>query len=392
MTFRHLARASASGVIAAGALAIAATPALAADVDFGLDLKGSTIALGASGKPATISFTNHGTTKPERVGVLFDARKLTDRVALDLGACTVQNGIADCAIGEDVIPGPGETADLAVPLKVADSAARGSAGKLTVTVRVDGDTVKSNDSKTVEVVLSEKPGVDLRVVALDVTKADGEGELTGKPLQPGEKSLAYGFIANHGDTTATNIKLSIKLPKDVAFVEKEEGCEYNAASTSVTCYGGNALNLVPAGQESDEAISSVQTGFEVMVSPKAKGPVTLTGGNWTVVGEPVPAAKQARIAAASSKLPEFAKAVTPAEIAKFDVDASDNSDAFVAILGAPAGGAGGGTGEDDGGLPVTGPVAASVAGAGAAALAVGAFLFVSARRRRVVLVTPTDGK
>jgi hypothetical protein len=41
---------------------------------------------------------------------------------------------------------------------------------------------------------------------------------------------------------------------------------------------------------------------------------------------------------------------------------------------------------------VTGPVAATVGGVGVAALALGAFMFITARRRRVVLVTPGDEK
>jgi hypothetical protein len=399
MTIRNLARVSASGLLAAGALAVAATPALAADVDFGVSVKGTTIALGAPGKPATINLTNHGASKPKTVGILFDVRDLdSKKVSLDLGddadSCKVVNGIADCEIDGSFIPGKGETADLDVPLKVADKAARGKAGKLKVTVVVDGDTVKSNDSTSVEVVLSEKPGVDLRALASDVTKLDSKVGLTGKPLQPGEKSLAFGYVANHGDATATDLKISVKLPKDLTFINKEPDCDYNAAMTSVTCLGHDEVNLVPAGQESDETISAFTAAFEVAVSPKAKGPVTLTGGTWTVVGEPVvaPANKaRARVAVPASKLPEFAKAVTPAEIAKFDVDASDNTDAFVALLGGAAGGAGGGD-SDEPSLPLTGPVAASAGGAGVLALGVGAFLFISARRRRIRFAAPTDNK
>ncbi|MEV6631441.1 hypothetical protein AB0M54_11890 [Actinoplanes sp. NPDC051470] len=389
MTIRHLARVSATGMLAAGALALAATPALAADVDFGINLKGTTIALGATEKPATISFSNNGTSKPKQVGVLFDARQLNDKVALDLGSCTVENGIADCEIGEEFIPGPGETADLDVPLKVADPAARGSAGKLKVTVVVEGDTVKANDSKTVEVVLSEKAGVDLRVVASDVTSADSNGVPTGKALAPGEHSFAWGYIANHGDAAATNLKVSVKLPKDLTFAAKEEDCEYNAAMTAATCVG-KGLVLVPFGQENDTAISAFSSYFEVVVSSKAKGPAKLTGGTWTVVAETLPASVAKRRAAAPA-LPKFAKAVTKAEIAKFDVDATDNSDGFVAILGGVAGGEGGGE-SDDPSLPLTGPVAAGAAGAGALALGVGAFLFISARRRRITFAAPTDNK
>ena len=60
-----------------------------------------------------------------------------------------------------------------------------------------------------------------------------------------------------------------------------------------------------------------------------------------------------------------------------------------------AGGTGGGTGSGGapaggGSLPVTGGQVALLATAGAGVLAVGAVLFVLARRRRVALVTPNE--
>ena len=69
MTMRNLARASVAGLLTAGGLGFAATPALAADVDFGVGLKGTTIAADADGKPATLNITNHGTSKPAEVGI-----------------------------------------------------------------------------------------------------------------------------------------------------------------------------------------------------------------------------------------------------------------------------------------------------------------------------------
>ena len=63
--------------------------------------------------------------------------------------------------------------------------------------------------------------------------------------------------------------------------------------------------------------------------------------------------------------------------------------------GPGAGGTGGGTGSGGapaggGSLPVTGGQVALLATAGAGVLAVGAVLFVLARRRRVALVTPNE--
>jgi hypothetical protein len=391
MTFRYLARASAAGLLAAGALAVAATPALAADVDFGLELKGSTIALGVGEKPATVNFANLGTSKPDEVRVLFDATDLKPSIGVDLGSCQFEDGIADCVIDKSAIPGPGETADLPVPLVVEDGSERGNQGKLTITVVVEGDTNKANDSRTVDVVLSEESGVDLRVLAPDVTAVDNLGNPTGKPLQPGERSTVFGYIANHGDVATNSLKITVKLPKDVTFVENAGGCEYNAAATEVTCLGGG-FTLEPWDQVEDKNAASFVVPLEVKLSEQAKGPAAIAGGTWRVVGSnvyPLPSAQ--RKAKQDRELPAFGRPVTDTEIFDNDVDPTDNTDGFSVLVAGAAGGAGGGAG-DDGGLPVTGPVAASVAGAGAAALAVGAFLFISARRRRIVLVTPGDGK
>ena len=65
-----------------------------------------------------------------------------------------------------------------------------------------------------------------------------------------------------------------------------------------------------------------------------------------------------------------------------EVDNKDNTDDFVVFVGTTGGGGGG--------LPVTGPKAIVIGGVGAAVLAVGVFLFMSSRRRRVVLVTPAE--
>ena len=398
MTIRNLARISATGLLAAGALAAAATPALAAEIDFGVNLKGTTIALGTSEKPATVSIANNGTSKPKKVGIIFDARQLNDKVTLDLGdpaaedACKLESGVARCVVEDEAVPGAGATADLDLPLKVTDPDARGSAGKLTISIVVEGDTVEANNSKTAEIVLADKGGVDLRVIAFDVSKVDEDHAPTGQPLLPGERSTAWGFVANHGDTTAATLTYEIKLPKDVTF-DMSRGvktCDYNEAKTAVTC-DMDHVNLVPWEEDASEEkfASSFLVGFPVIVSDKAKGPVTLTGGTWTAAGKAATPAVAKRKAATT--LPEGARSLTKEEIAKLDVDASDNNDAFVAIVGGEVGGGAGG-GEDDPSLPVTGPVAASAAGAGVLALGVGVFLFISARRRRISFAAPSDNE
>jgi len=393
MTIRNLARVSATGLLAAGVLGLAATPALAADeVDFGLELKGTTIALEAGGKPATVNITNHGTTKPEQVSVLFDASELDgDKVELDLGDCTVEDGIGDCALDEDSIPGPGETVHTDIPLVLKRGAADdgpASLGKLTITLSVEGDSNKANDSATAEVKIAGSGG-DLRVLADDVTKTDAEGQPTGQPLQPGETSWAYAYVFNNGDRATQGIKLDIALPKQVTFTDEEGGCEYTADKRHATCAAEDYV-LQPWSTDEDpqKANSSGTIAFQVTLSADAKGPATLTGGTWTVsaLGLVSDNARRARVAPTK---PEFLQ--PGCEEDQVEVDESDNSDAFAVLAAGVAGGSGGG-GDEGPGLPVTGPVAASMAGAGAVVVGLGVVLFVVSRRRRVVLVTPGDEK
>ena len=58
MTFRHIVRLGAAGLIAAGTLAAVAVPAYAAGVDFGGGFKGPTIAADARGKLGLVHITN----------------------------------------------------------------------------------------------------------------------------------------------------------------------------------------------------------------------------------------------------------------------------------------------------------------------------------------------
>lgn len=393
MTMRNLARMSATGLLAAGVFALGATPALAADVvDLGLELKGTAIALGAEGKPATVAITNHGTTTPEQVSVLFDATELdSSKVELDLGECTVEEGIGDCALSEDSIPGPGETTETDVPLVLKPGAADdgpGSLGTLTVTLSVEGDTNPANDSRTVEVEITGS-GADLRVLAFDVTKVDSENQPTGEPLQPGETSWAYAFLANHGDRTAVGLKVAVSLPKHVTFTDEEAGCEYSADNRVATC-AAEDYPLVPWDQDETEnkENSSLSIAFRVTVSEDATGPATLTGGEWTVAALDLEQTTARQAQTAAPILPEFAEPGSGEHEDQLETDATDNTDGFAVLVAGPAGGSGGG--EEGPGLPVTGPVTASVAGAGAAVLAVGVVLLLATRRRQVVLVNPGD--
>ena len=89
MTLRNLARIGATGALAVGGLGFAATPALAADVDFAVELSGTTIAAGTPTKSVKLTFENNGTTKPDKVEVTFDSR------GLDAKKVTLEDAIFD---------------------------------------------------------------------------------------------------------------------------------------------------------------------------------------------------------------------------------------------------------------------------------------------------------
>jgi hypothetical protein len=315
------------------------------------------------------------------------------KIAFGTGECEFVDGVADCELATEDIPAPGGTVDLPLGMaKVNDEP--GDAGKLTVTVAVEGDSNEANDSKTVTVELSRKSGVDLLVVADDVTQVNAEGAPTGEPIPPGESSIAWGFILNQGDRVAAGLKVQVKLPEHVTFAEEEAECDYSADNRTVKC-DYDELNLIPADADSSEDLkySSLAVFFPVTVSEDAEGPVALQGGQWTVAAaksEELPSALARRAAPAAPELPSNARGLTAGERSKVDVDTSDNTDGFAVLVAGPV--SGGGGGEEEPGLPITGPVAASVAGAGAAVLALGVVLLLMARRRRVVLVTPGDEK
>ncbi|MCA2214609.1 cell wall anchor protein [Jidongwangia harbinensis] len=396
MSLRNLTRASATAVLAAGALALSATPALAADVDFGLNLTGTTIAADATGKLGMVAVTNHGTTTPKAVNVIFDASKVDDskiEIYIDDECQFDENDIAVCGIDSEFIPGPGKTTELAVPLTRQDGAS-GAAGKLTIKVEVEGDSNKANDSKTVNVNVGGN-GVDLGVYAPDVTGVDQQtGEPNDKDVKPGEVAVVWAYVWNRGDRIADGLRVEVQLPKNVVFADKEQGCKYAGDNRSVRC-DYKDFSLLPedvTGGPSEE--SSTGFFFPVQVSADAKGPVALKGGEVTIN-----ALEQSAVQAGNKKSkrksvrPANARPLTSAQAAK-DVDATDNTDPFAVLVagGTSTGGSGAGDGDDDPSLPVTGPVAATVGGVGVAALVLGAFLFVTARRRRVVLVAPGDEK
>ncbi|AVT33307.1 hypothetical protein C6361_32020 [Plantactinospora sp. BC1] len=266
----------------------------------------------------------------------------------------------------------------------------GRAGSYTVTAVSETDPDQTNNSAKVEV---EVPaiGVDLAVYADDVHQVTEEGEFTDRPVPPGGRTLTFGVVANFGDTIAKGVRVRVALPQYLTFDEVEPGCEYSAGNRTVTC-DYDQITLVPADRDtddSDDVISAVGIVFPVKVAEDAPGPVVARGGEMfssaLAVEDGVDSASVAR--SRSTGLPEGAKGMSAKQVD--DADPADNTDTFRAHIGAPSGD---GTGGGGGGLPVTGVQAGLVGGVGAGVVLLGGALFLLARRRRVVLVTPGDEK
>jgi hypothetical protein len=404
MILRYLTRIGVAGVLAAGALGAVATPALAADVDFGLDLAGSTIAADAIGKWPRAHITNYGTTKPASFVVLFDTTKLDpSKVAADpTEFCSTEDGVVSCTV-DRYVPVPGGTTRVAIPLLKVDGAT-GAAGKLTVTIKAEGDTVEANDSRTVDVTIGGH-GADISVYASDVTWQNENGTFTDDPVPPGKAAPMVALIVNQGDMIASGVRVKVRLPEQTTFTERQyTGCVLSGDRRTADCEL-KQFPLSPQRELEDPVGSGMFFSFEVRVSPDAKGPVTLKGGTVTAS-----AIEQYGVSAAqrspAAELPDYVSWATAAELAEIDADPTDNTDKFVVFAGAPEGGNdgdgdsgdgdGGNGGGDDGsggqggGLPVTGPTSFVLGVAGLTAVVLGLVLFLVSRRRRVVVVTPGD--
>ncbi|MGK5738134.1 hypothetical protein [Micromonospora sp. URMC 103] len=276
----------------------------------------------------------------------------------------------------------------------------GAAGSFTVTAVSPSDPDQTNNSATVTVDVPAK-GVDLVAVAEDVYQVTDDGELTNKPVAPGDSSFVLGAVGNVGDTIARGLQVSVALPEHVTFAEVEPGCTYGTGNRTVTC-DYEDVALVPIDQDSgkdDDILSVVGIVFPVTVAKDAPGPVVLNGGKLTGVAlatqTEVSPASLAR--STSGKLPKGLKALSTEDVR--DANPADNTAEFRVHVGA-AGSSGngsdgggsdrGGSAGSGGGLPVTGVQAGLIGGIGAGIVALGAVLFLITRRRRLVLMAPDD--
>jgi hypothetical protein len=407
MTLRHrtLARAGAAivGLFAAGALAAPAYAGTATDLE--LTVAGTKVAAGSEGKVGWVKITNKGEGTPTALTVAADLSDLDPEkmVALPAGEdCEADEAgpKITCSVPADDIPGPGETLEFPVLVLRNPEVAGPYTGHVTFTISSPDDTTPDNNSKTVEVAISERSGVDLGVIAPDVKNEIDLAESTSLPaftedaIHPGDTSAVLGFAINQGDMTATGVKVSVTLPKQVTFAEKEEGCTYSADTRTVTC-NYEQVSLIPADKDTDgndDVSAFAVIWFPIKVAEGVTAPVALTGGTFgaAALGQ-VEFEEQASTLSteAAPKLPANVKLLGASDVP--DVDPSDNVDGFAVIVAAEGGG-GGGDGDEDGGptLPVTGVQVGLIGGLGAGVIAVGGVLVLLARRRRVILVTPDD--
>ncbi|WP_018810636.1 LPXTG cell wall anchor domain-containing protein [Salinispora pacifica] len=398
---RQLARlgAGAVGLFVAGSFA---SPAYAVDgTDLSVELSGTTIAAGSTEKVVEIDLENVGKTTPESVDIIFTVGDLVGAFQFaDICDDDPADGTVYCAVDKTSIPEPGGTTDLSYLVTRADDSADAS-GELTVTVLVDGDDNTANNTDTAEVVIGEH-GVDLGVVAEDVrAPIDADASLeSGAPvyidgsIAPGGSTAVVATVFNQGDMTADGVRISVTLPEQATFTEPEQGCEYSADNRTVTC-DYSEITLIPADHDTQDgdATSGGTFWFPAKIDAGVAKSGALTGGSVTVAAlAAVPYGPKQNVAAPTA-LPENVELLDAADVDKVvDVDESDNTDTYSIFVSVNGGSGGGSTGGDGSSLPVTGAQAGLFGGLGAFVIVLGAALFLIARRRRVVLMTPGDEK
>lgn len=397
---RSTARLGAAVLLATG-LVLPAAPAQAEEsvVDIAVDVVGTRLAAGTTDKIAVVKVSNHGTVTPDLIAIDYVARDFDhSKVRIDplLDGCDEKDDQWNCPLRGDQIPGPGETVELPLLVfKTTDKLTEPYRATLAVDVvpwnegKPLTDANPADNADEYEVELTTENGSDLTVVAPDIKREISledarAGNLTGEPLNPGDRTVVLAYLDNQGDSVISNITLKMTVPKGVTFdgIQSEE-CGFSADKRNFLCPVD--AQLVPH--------EPVVVILPVTVSAGVKAPVTLSGGAVSVT---VGADDGPPMEGQHSALPWFLHKASVGPALRREIDESDNSDDFAVVVTAAAaggGGSGGGTGGgQDGGLPVTGPQAGLIGAIGAFVLAAGTVLFLTARRRRVVLVTPGDEK
>ncbi|WP_433530818.1 hypothetical protein ACQPYA_01375 [Micromonospora sp. CA-263727] len=397
---RWLSRTVAAALLFLAGIAVPAGPASAVDPDptFSIDLSSTTVPLGVSKKVVHLRLTNPTNETPSALE--FRVRPLEldwfEKASVDWadrgasGECDGDSGSWYCRIAKDIrpelLPAPGGTTDIPMNVHI-----RGTPepfeGRIAIEVSMawgeNGERI--TDRREFTLTFVDDSEADLSVVVPDVKQsvrvgADGKLAFTGA-LHPGGTGAVRYQIVNQGRRAVSGVTVTVRLPEGVAFTRPPQECVVDADGRSAVCTY-DALALVPVDQDTDpkdSVYSAVELHNLVTVPADVKAPVTLAGGVVQVEGltEGVDALSGTKRTA----LPANAVAVPAA-----DVDASDNQDGFAVVVAAT--GDGGGNG--GGGLPVTGPQAGLIAGAGLALVAAGIVLLLARRRRSIAFVTGDD--
>ncbi|MFG1801826.1 hypothetical protein ACGFI4_16840 [Micromonospora carbonacea] len=395
-------RTVAAALLLLAGVAVPAAPAEAAGrgPDLAVDASGTTIPLGVERKVAHLKISNLGDETPGDVVVrVRQPQEGPDPLPVTLiwhsgggvGECDGDFGGFYCQLSPELIPGPGETVDVPIDATAA-GAAEPYAGRFEVSVTSGPgeDANPADNTRWFPLELVDQPSADLSVVARDVkqsvrTGTDGTPEPTGT-LRPGETGAVWHTVANQGRKAVSGVRVTLRLPEGVTFTSQPTECVLSDAGRSAVCTY-DSLTLVPAAEDTDPndtSYSAVELFNLVTTAASATAPATLRGGTVQVEGL-AERSTDDRSKAARAELPANAVAVRVA-----DTDDSDNEDGFAVVLAARSGDGDGGEGGGDGGLPVTGPQAGLIGGVGVAALVAGGVLFLAARRRRTILVTPGD--
>jgi hypothetical protein len=372
-------RVGAAALLTAGALAFTAAPASAnADVDLAVSFTSAKIASDSVGKFVYVQVTNIGDKKADGFDVSISIDRV-DGVAVSLPSslddfCEPDGADAfKCEFGNVLV----KHDQLEIPVAVqAEAGFQGPGGKISATVTSGQDTATGNNSGSVDIEVVKK-GVDLVLWADDIVASRDEdtGELKG--VKPGDVANLNFFIANAGSLAAGGLDLKIELPEHVTFTADEvDGCELDSAKRVLTCHIEDFI-LEPNEQIDGE--------LEVKIAASAPNPSALKGKLAGKALEALKPSEEEEPAEAESETAPLSWAkVTSNGTRKVEIDKTDNIDEFTIFVGNPSTGGGGG------GLPVTGARAGLVGGVGAAVVVLGAVLFLVARRRRLVMVTPAE--
>ncbi|MFG1674082.1 hypothetical protein [Micromonospora sp. NPDC049282] len=413
---RRLSRTVSAVLLLLAGLAGPAAPAEAArrGPDLAVDASGTTIPLGVERKVAYLKISNLGDETPSDVVVYVrQPSEGPDPLPVALiwhsggvGECDGDVGGFYCRLLPELIPGPGETVDVPIDA-TAYGAAEPYEGRFeaSVSIRPDEDANPADNTRWFPLTLVDRSSADLSLVARDVKQSvriggDGTPRPSGT-LNPGETGAVWHTVANQGRKAVSGVRVTLRLPKGVTFTRQPTLCVLADAGRSAVCTYAS-LTLVPAAEDTDPndtIYSAVELYNLVTTAASATAPATLRGGTVRVEGLAERPTND-RSTPARTELPANAVAVRVA-----DADHSDNQDGFAVVLAAKSGGGDGdgdgdggsdggsdgvGGGDGDGGLPVTGPQAGLIGGIGIVALAAGGVLFLAARRRRLILVTPED--